>query len=137
MIRALSFLLITSSIGCEPPGPTPEEVAANRLEKRCARLYEGQTKVYRDALYKQQIPEAQVKFAEKDAYVAKCIEANLTDDQMRCLDPNLRDAACEATMKEVSKKEGALKAFLFGPMSKSDTATEPQPTEAPGEPTEE
>jgi len=137
MIRALSFFILASSFGCEPPGPTPEEVAANRLEKRCARLYEGQTKVYRDALYKQQIPESQVKFATKEDYVAKCIEANLTEDQMQCMDPNLRDAACEATMKSVSDKEGALKSFLFGPMSQSDAEAQPQPDEAPSEPAKE
>ena len=128
MTRTLTVLVLTSAFGCAPPGPSPEEIAANKLEKRCARLYEGQTKVYRDALYKQQLPESQVKFAEKTAYVAKCIEANLSPQQMQCLDPNLRDAACDTTMKAVEQRESA-QGFLFAPMSNSDTSQQPQPTE--------
>ena len=117
MVKAISGILLLSLVACEPPGPTEAEIAAKALEKSCARLYEGQTKVFRDELYKRQVPEDKVKFGAKDEYVKKCIDAGLTKDQMKCIDPNLQDDSCTEKMKDVADKAEGLKTFLFSPMS--------------------
>ena len=117
MYKAIPGILILSLVGCEPPGPTEAEIAAKALEKSCARLYEGQTKVFRDELYKRQVPEDKVKFGEKAEYVKKCIDAGLDKDQMKCIDPNLQDESCKEKLKDVADKVEGLKKFLFSPMS--------------------
>jgi len=129
MYKAFSLALLVGLMACEPPGPSEAEIAAKALEKSCARLYEGQTKVFRDMLYKQKIPEDKVNFAPKADYVKKCIEAAFSKDQMKCIDPNLRDKSCEETMKGVEEKEQGLKKFLFSPMSGEPATDKAKPDE--------
>ena len=121
MYKAIPVLFALSLSACQPLGPTEAEIAAHEaakaIEKSCARLYGGQTKVFRDLLYKQQVPEDKVKFGDKAEYIKKCIDAGFTKEQMQCIDPNLRDDSCTETMKDVADKEKDLKTFLFSPMS--------------------
>ena len=131
MFRTLIIALLLPTIACEPSGPSEEAIQAKAQQKACGRLYEGQTKVLRDMLYKSQVKEADVKFAAKKDYVQKCIEAALSDDQMKCLDPNLADKSCEEKMKAVADKQKGLQEFLLGPMKEKAPKEEKKDDAAP------
>lgn len=127
-------LIITGLLlsGCGDPGPTEAEIAAKELDRACGRLYSSLTKVYRDELYKGGV--ADVEFAKKGEFVAQCAEAGLSDEQRRCMDPNVGGGEeCEKALEPVKEKVKALGETLLAPMKADDKKEEKAEGEAEAE----
>lgn len=131
--RSVLLLSLLMATACGDPGPTPEELAAKDLDRSCGRLYSSLTKVYQDELYKGGV--AEVNFTEKPEWVTACAAKGLSEEQRKCMDPNIGgDDECKATLKPAEEKAKELRDLLLLPMTAKAPAEEP-PTdgEAPPE----
>ncbi|TNE84560.1 MAG: hypothetical protein EP330_29165 [Deltaproteobacteria bacterium] len=127
-ILIAAFLLA----GCGDPGPTPEEVAAKELDRECGKLYSSLTKVYQDELYKGGV--ADVRFAEKADFVKECAASGLTEEQRKCMDPNLGGGEeCAKALEPAKEKAKKLQDLLLAPMKEKPEAEAPAEGEAKSE----
>ena len=113
LILALPALLF---LGCGEEGPTPEEIATAKSEKDCGKLYAGMSKVVTD-----QVRTAGIKadLGDKKDFVKICMGASLSEEQLKCLDPNLGGTeACEKALEPVAAKTKELMDHLLAPMKK-------------------
>lgn len=114
----MRYLLVVCLLGlgaCDS-GPSEENLEQAKSDKSCGKLYSSLTKVLQDELYKNGVSE--VKFGEKAGFVEKCAAAALTDEQLKCLDPNLGGTeACKETLAKVEEKTKGLHDFLLAPMT--------------------
>ena len=101
-------------IGCGDSGPSPEELAKLKTEKECSKLYSSLTKVLKDELNK---AGQKAEFGEKDGFVDLCAEQALSEEQMKCLDPNLGGTEeCKKELESVKDKTKKLTEYLLKPM---------------------
>jgi hypothetical protein len=129
MILALPALVL---LGCGEAGPTPEELSAAMAEKDCGKLYAGMSKVITD-----QVRTAGIKadLGDKPGFVKICVGAGLTDDQLKCLDPNLGGTeACKTALESVADKTKELQEHLLAPMKKGAGKPAAEGAEAPAAP---
>jgi hypothetical protein len=110
------FLLATTMMfatACET-GPDPIEVETAAARKVCGRLFSSSSKVYQDELYKRGV--AEVKFADKTAFVEMCVGMKLSKDDLRCADPNLASSKdCKDLSADLATKHKELKEFMIAP----------------------
>lgn len=126
-VLLLSALVLSA---CGDPGPTPEEVAAKTIERKCGMLYSSLTKVYRDQLYKGGV--ADVEFAAKEDFVKQCAASGFSDEQRKCMDPNVGGGEeCEKAIEPVKEKATKLQETLLAPM-KADKDEKPAEGDAAG-----
>ncbi|MCO4744825.1 MAG: hypothetical protein KC912_08550 [Proteobacteria bacterium] len=119
----LSTLMLSA---CGDPGPTPEEVAAKDLDRACGRLYSSLTKVYQDELYKGGV--ADVEFAEKPGWVSECAASGLSEEQRKCMDPNIGGGEeCKTALEPAKDKVKSLTEALLAPMKAEKEPAEEKP----------
>lgn len=123
-MRGAWVLGLLALIGCGDSGPSEAELAAAKSEKNCSKVYSAMTKVLKDELHKGGV--AGVEFGDKDGFVKLCVGAGFTEEQVKCLDPNLGGSdECKKAMEDKKEKVKELTEYLLKPMKeKSDKPAE-------------
>ena len=112
-------LMITVGLLAGACGPSAEEVAADNAakeaESRCNQLFNATKKVTEEFLWSQGV--AEVTLVDKTKFTDKCIAMNLTQADIRCMDPNTGGG------EECKDKRDELQKFMISPMTeKKDEA---------------
>lgn len=102
-------------IGCGDSGPSPEELAAKKMDKECSKLYGALSKAVTEQLNKGGV--GGVVLGEKDGFIKLCAEQHFTEPQLKCMDPNLGGTEeCKKELEEVKDKTKKLQEYLLAPM---------------------
>ena len=114
-MRGVMVLGLLAVVGCGDSGPTEAELAKAKTNKQCSKVYSAMTKVLKDELHKGGV--AGVEFGEKDGFVELCAGAGFTDEEIKCLDPNLGGSEeCKKAMESKKDKVKELSEYLLKPM---------------------
>lgn len=119
-MRTSLIALVSLLVACGPSAA--EQKAAAELAKarrECGRTYSSSEKVLQDMLYSRGV--AEVEFAERNAYIEKCVELSLSSTELKCVDPNLAEGdECKAMPEASRKKVKELQKFMTAPMMKGE-----------------
>jgi len=115
----ISLGLLGLLVGCGDPGPTEAELAQLKAEKDCSKLYSSLKKALEEEFWSRGVKE--VKLGERDGFVEQCAKGAYTDEQIGCMDPNLRKGndSCSEIIKEIDKSWIELQSYLLAPMKEA------------------
>jgi len=128
------FLVVASLLVACGPSAAEQKAAQEAAEARkdCGRTYSSSEKVLQDLLYSRGV--AEVKFADRGAYIDKCVELSLSAAELKCTDPNLAQGPeCQGIPEESRKKITELQKFMTSPMREEADEKKAEGEKAAGE----